>query len=93
MGITKLLHIKERKTGNAARGLLNAIYYILNPEKTQNKRLVGGNCGRDEEMIYQKFIDTKSAYGKLDGRQGYHFVISFPPEENVSTTTSKIKAP
>lgn len=87
MGITKLLHIKERKTGNAARGLLNAVYYILNPEKTQNKRLVGGNCGRDEEMIYQKFIDTKSTYGKFDGRQGYHFVISFPPEENVSTTT------
>ena len=87
MGITKLLHIKERKTGNAARGLLNAIYYILNPEKTQNKRLVGGNCGRDEEMIYRKFMDTKSAFEKLDGRQGYHFMISFSPEENVSTST------
>jgi hypothetical protein len=87
MGITKLLHIKERKTGNPSAGLINSIYYIMNPEKTQNQRLVGGNCGRDEELIYAKFKETKSLYGKSTGRQAYHFVISFPPEENVSTTT------
>ncbi len=87
MGITKLMHIKERKSGNKAAGLINCIYYILNPEKTQNKRLVGGNCGKDEEEIYKKFLDTKKTYGKAGGRQGYHFVISFPPEENVSVQT------
>ncbi len=87
MGITKLMHIKERKKGNKAAGLLNCIYYILNPAKTQNKRLVGGNCGKDEEEIYRKFLDTKKSYGKEGGRQGYHFVISFPPEENVSAQT------
>ncbi len=86
MGITKLLHIKARSKGNQAAGLLNSIYYILNPEKTQNKRLVGGNCGTDEEMIYRRFMETKSVHGKFSGRQGYHFIISFPPDEHVSAT-------
>lgn len=84
MGITKLMHIKQRKKGKMSVGLYNAIYYITNPKKTQNKRLIGGNCGRDEEMIYNKFMDTKKIHDKYDGRQGYHFVISFSPLESVS---------
>lgn len=29
-------------------------------------------------------MDTKAAFDKFDGRQAYHYVISFNPEENVS---------
>lgn len=87
MGITKLLHIKESSKGRMNEGLRNAIYYITNPDKTENKHLVGGNCGISEEEILQKFMDTKAEYGKLDGRQGYHYMISFDPEENVSKET------
>ena len=36
MGITKLMHIKERSKGRMNQGMINAIYYITNPEKTDN---------------------------------------------------------
>ena len=84
MGITKLMHIKERSKGRMNQGMINAIYYITNPEKTDNKTLIGGNCGVNEEKIIKQFMDTKAAFDKFDGRQAYHYVISFNPEENVS---------
>lgn len=87
MGITKLLHIKERSGRRMNEGLRNAIYYITNPRKTENKHLVGGNCSINEEEILKRFMDTKEEYGKPYGRQGYHYVISFDPEENVSKET------
>lgn len=84
MGITKLMHIKERSKGRMNQGMINAIYYITNPEKTDNKTLIGGNCGVNEEKIIKQFMDTKAAFDKFDGRQAYHYVISFNPEDNVS---------
>lgn len=84
MAISKLKHIKERKTGNMSTGLINAIEYIMNPEKTEDGALIYSNCGFESKDIYQSFMNTKRKYNKLDGRQGYHFVISFSPDENVS---------
>lgn len=84
MGITKLMHIKERDKGLSSKGLENSINYIMNPDKTDNKSLVFSNCGLTEQQIYNSFLDTKRNYNKQDGRQGYHFVISFSPDENVS---------
>lgn len=80
MAITKLLHIKERASGNPAAGLEAAITYISNPAKTQNGRLMGSlNC--TFQNAYKKMIATKKIYGKEDGRQGYHYIISFNPGE------------
>lgn len=80
MAITKLLHIKERSSGNPSAGLEAAIAYISNPMKTQNGRLTGSlNC--TFQNAYKKMIATKKIYGKEDGRQGYHYIISFNPGE------------
>ena len=82
MAITKLLHIKERKQGNPSAGLYACIRYILDDEKTENQIWVGGNCGTEVQEIYQTMMDTKRDFEKLDGRQGYHFVLSFAKNES-----------
>ena len=84
MGITKLMHIKNRNSGKTSKGLENAIYYIMNPDKTDNYNLVFSNSGETENEIYNRFLKTKVDYEKEDGRQGYHFVLSFSEDENVS---------
>ncbi len=80
MAITKLLNIKSTPSGSG-RHLYNAIKYILNPHKTEQGILVGGNSGSDYQEVYQTMFDTKRMFGKTDKRQGYHFVISFKPGE------------
>lgn len=57
----------------------NCISYILNSDKTEG--LVGGNAGTTPQEVYQVMMDTKQEWEKENGRQGYHFVISFPPGE------------
>jgi len=79
MAITKLGHMKECAGRNPAAHLKNAIKYILNPKKTGNGAFVGGNC--DWLDPYETFMDTKEWFGKMDGRQGYHIILSFPPGE------------
>lgn len=81
MAITKLMHIKERKQGNPSAGLYACIRYILNEEKTEHQIWVGGNCGTEAQEIYETMMDTKRDFEKLDGRQGYHFVLSFTKGE------------
>lgn len=85
MALTKLMHMKQTSGRDPARHLKNGIEYILRPEKTSAGRWVGGNCGSTPWEVYQTMHATKMDYGKLYGRQGYHFVISFkedaPPEK------------
>ena len=35
MAVTKLLHIKAAESGSPGKPLLNAICYVMNPEKTE----------------------------------------------------------
>jgi hypothetical protein len=59
------------------------VEYIQNPDKTEECVLVGGiNCLPDS--AYEQMIDTKNTFHKTNKRQGYHVIISFPPEENVT---------
>lgn len=81
MGITKLMHIKQRANGNPSAGLYACIKYILNEEKTEDNIWIGGNCGTTVNEVFHSMMDTKNAFGKADGRQGYHFVISCAPGE------------
>ncbi|SKA72939.1 Relaxase/Mobilisation nuclease domain-containing protein [Eubacterium uniforme] len=83
MAITKLMHIKERKIGDPAQGLMNCINYILNPKKTENGLLVVSNSGLTADEIFKNFIKTKSYYNKRFGRQGYHFIVSYPSGEKI----------
>lgn len=93
MAITKLTHMKE-SPGCPHDHLRNAIDYILdvkhNGEKTAGGQLVGGNSGTDHKEILENFLETKRDYGKTDGRQGYHFVISFAKGETDETTAYEV---
>lgn len=80
MAVTKLMNIKSCPHG-AGRHLYNSIRYIINPEKTKDGLYVGGNAGSDAAEIYNVMIDTKRDWDKTDGRQGYHFVLSWKPGE------------
>ncbi len=55
-------------------------YHIMNESKTESGVLVGGwNCV--PKFAFEQMVGTKELYGKMGGRQGYHFVISCPPGE------------
>lgn len=80
MAITKIININEVKDRNPARHLETALEYIQNGDKTEEKILVGSiNCL--PETAYEQMLDTKQIFGKSNKRQGYHIIISFPPEE------------
>ena len=80
MAVTKLMNIKSSPRG-AGRHLYNSIRYIINPEKTKDGLLVGGNAGTEANEIYNTMQNTKRDWNKTDGRQGYHFVLSWKPGE------------
>ena len=83
MAITKILNIKEAKGRNPASHLENALNYIQNPDKTEECVLVGSiNCLPD--TAFEQMTETKNIFYKTGNRQGYHVIISFPPEEKVT---------
>ena len=92
MAITKLTRLKESPGKNRAEHLKNNLFYICNPDKCRGGVLIGGNAGITPEIIYQTMIENKKLWGKEDGSQGFHYVISFPPELNVSEETAYIIA-
>ncbi|PXV91670.1 relaxase/mobilization nuclease-like protein [Lachnotalea glycerini] len=80
MAITKILYIDGVEQGNPAKHLKQALNYIQNPDKTEERVLVGSiNCL--PETAFEQMMETKKIFGKTDKRQGYHIIISFPPGE------------
>ena len=80
MAISKILYMKDCGGHFHGRHLKSALDYIMNPEKTQNGRLVGGiNC--QPENAFEQMKDTKRKFGKIDKRQGYHLILSFKEGE------------
>ncbi len=72
-----------------AMHLANAISYITDEEKTQGSILVGShNCNADTAL--QEMLTAKRKFGKLDKRQGYHFIISFKKQEVRPETAMEI---
>ena len=76
MAITKMRHVKEAGGSN---GLKRSITYIMNPAKTMEGLLIGGNAGTSPEEVFTTMMDTKQQFDKTGGRQGYHFVLSWKP--------------
>lgn len=72
MAITKILY----RNG----GLRQAIDYITNPSKT-DAQLLTDYVRCDPGYAAQQMMDTKRALGKTDGRQCYHIIQSFKPDE------------
>ena len=84
MAITKILNIMESEGRNPATHLKNALEYIQNPDKTEECVLVGGiNCLPD--TAFEQMEETKNIFHKTGKRQGYHVIISFSPEEKVTS--------
>ncbi len=80
MAITKILYIDGVDQGNPAKHLKQALNYIQNPDKTEERVLVGSiNCL--PETAFEQMMETKQIFGKTNKRQGYHIIISFPPGE------------
>jgi hypothetical protein len=80
MAISKILHMKQAKSGYPAKHLANGLKYIMDADKTMDGQYVSaGNC--TPENALQQMLDTKRHFGKMDKRQGYHFIISFEEEE------------
>ncbi len=86
---------KGQSQAGKARHLKNSLEYILNPEKTEMGILTGGNhVIADADFAFEKMLETKRTmeerygYKKTDGRQGYHFVLSFSPKDNISPETA-----
>lgn len=78
LAITRMRHIKGSGGSN---GLKTSITYIMNPAKTEDGILVGGNTGTTPEEVFDVMMETKQDWEKTGGRQGYHFVISWKPGE------------
>ena len=72
MAVTKILARHAR--------LDLGIKYILNGDKTEEHTLTAHlNCDPGREC--REMLDTKRAYGKMDGVQYYHVIQSFKPGE------------
>ena len=60
--------------------LKSSLKYVMNLEKTQNGRLVGGvNCQPD--TAFEQMKETKQKFNKVGKRQGYHLILSFKENE------------
>ena len=91
MAFLKLGNISESKTKNVSQGVYNALDYIFNPHKTENEKLIGGynlNVGSEgsnhTKVCYEQMRQTKYLFGKIDGRQAYHFKLSFAEDDKVT---------
>lgn len=78
MAIFKAVNVKVGRNANL-KGIIN---YVLQPKKTEEQLTTGFCC--DVPKALDTFMDTKQCFGKLKGRQYYHFVQSFPPNENIT---------
>ena len=89
MAITKILHMKQAKSGYLAKHLANGLKYIMDPDKTEDGRYISGsNCFPENAL--EQMLETKRHFGKLDKRQGYHFIISFEEEEITEDTAFEL---
>ena len=80
MATTKILYMKDCGTSYHGRHLKVALEYIMALDKTQQGRLIGSvNC--IPGFAYEQMRQTKKEFGKIDKRQGYHFIISFKEDE------------
>ena len=56
--------------------------YVTDNEKTEDKLISGVNCS--SESAFEEFTYVKERFGKTDGRQYYHIIQSFSPDDDVT---------
>lgn len=74
MAIIKFVKVKK---GN----LKNAINYITKEDKTSKELIYCKDCDIDNVLEQYKYV--KELYSNTDGRQYYHFIQSFSPNDKV----------
>ena len=80
MAISKILNMKDCGGHFHGKHLKRSLDYVMNPEKTQDGRLIGAiNCQVDS--AFEQMKATKRKFGKVDKRQGYHIILSFKEDE------------
>ena len=80
MAISKILNMKDCGGHFHGKHLKRSLDCVMNPEKTQDGRLVGAiNCQAD--AAFEQMKETKRKFGKVDKRQGYHIILSFKENE------------
>ena len=87
MAVTKLLRIKEGKGSRQNRPLLDVLKYICNPEKMKDL-YIGGNAGWSAESAFHHMVENKKVWRKPDGTQAFHYILSFPPTEEITPETA-----
>lgn len=94
MAVSKFIgaiHPPKGNSGGRYKVLKNTINYVLNPKKTCDGKYTAG-IGCFTESALKEMIKTKEFYGKTSDnkheRLGYHFLISWPPEENIDSETA-----
>lgn len=92
MAITKLLRIKESKTGKMSDGLKRNLFYICDAKKTQDGVLIGGTAGIDAAGALQTMLINKEMWGKTDQTQAFHYILSFDPSVKTDTDTAAVVA-
>lgn len=90
MAVTRLLHLKQSEKSFPSGSLWRCIHYIFNREKTEDGLWTGGNCGSSAGEIYHSMMETKQCWNKMDGRQGYHFIVSFEKGETDEETAYQV---
>lgn len=83
MAITRLDSIPESDK-YVHNNLRECIKRVCNPKKTENGLYISGNAGLTVAGIYHTFLLNKWCWGKEDERQGYHYMVSFAPEDAIT---------
>lgn len=89
MAISKMLHMKQAKSGYPAKHLANGLQYIMDSKKTGGGRYISGNGCIPENALAQ-MLETKRHFGKKDKRQAYHFILSFEKGEVTEETAFQV---
>jgi len=85
MAISRLLRIKESQTArNRSEHLRHNLYYIMKEDKTENGLWINSNAGETPGEAYARMMYNKRNFGKTDGSQAFHYIISFPPDLDIS---------
>ena len=79
LAISKILYMKDCGSGFHGRHLKTALEYVMNPEKTQDGRLIGGiNCQPDN--AFEQMKATKESLERLINVR-LSFILSFKEGE------------
>ncbi len=75
MGVTKTLRIAENKKGDPASHLKNNLFYLCDPEKTEDGKWIASNAGGTADEIYARYLRNKKCWEK--NMEHRHSTISF----------------